>query len=65
MIPSVQGKVKVSVTGYVATTFPELFCLSLGSVFALVGRVKVFQHFQRRNCRGVSYAQFSFEVGDV
>lgn len=44
--PDVQGKVKMSITSCLATTFPELFCLSLGNVHALVGRVNVFQYFQ-------------------
>lgn len=45
MIPGIQGKVRVSITGCLATTFPELFCLSLGNVFALVGKGEGFSAF--------------------
>lgn len=67
MIPGIQGKVKVSITGCLATTFPEFFCLSLGNVFALVGRVNVFQHFQLTDFifRIVFHAQFSLEGVDI
>lgn len=67
MIAGIQGKVKVIITECLATTFPELFCLSLGNVFALVGRVTVSQHFQLTDLifRIVFHAQFSLEMIDI